>query len=134
MSEEDHGDALSLEPSEQREHRLHFSHGESRCRLVEDENAGIERGGASDRDRLSLPARQLRHLRGDVGNSYLEALQHFASATLHSRLVEKGASPQFSTQIEIAGDVDRVAEREVLIDHLDATLPRLSRSRIAHRL
>ena len=44
------------------------------------------------------------------------------------------AAARLAAEEEIAGDVDRVAEREVLIDHLDARGPRICRRRERHRL
>ena len=56
---------------------------------------------------------------------------------MHAPLVEKGnagdAAARLAAEKEIAGDIDRVAERQILIDHLDARCTRVRRRAEGHR-
>ena len=67
VGDEHDRDAARLHAGDQREHRLDLRHGERAGRLVHDQDARLEGGGAGDGDRLALPARQLRHLGREAG-------------------------------------------------------------------
>ena len=58
-----------------------------------------------------------------VGDDDAEPAEHVPRGLVHAALVEKGqaaeAAARLAAEEEVAGDVDRVAERQVLIDHLD---------------
>ena len=105
-------------------------------RLVEDHELGVPHHGLGDRHGLALAAGEagdgLAHgaQRGDG-----EALQRLARLGLHRGLVEL-AHPvdQLAAEVHVLDDVQVVAQREVLVDDLDAEVRRVLRAVDAHRL
>ena len=81
----------------------------------------LEGGGAGDRDRLPLPAGKLLDLGRQARDADLQRVQHLRAPRRASvALSRKRAARHLAAEEEVARDVDRVAEAEVLEDHLDA--------------
>ena len=85
---------------------------------------------AGDRDRLPLPARHLPHEIARPGLGF-EFAEQFAGALGHRLVVEPAERPDAALDLAAQEHIGRgrqvVAEREVLIDDLDALLARLDR-------
>jgi len=78
---------------------------------------------AADRDALALAAREVADREAGAWDPDVELVEHRPRLPVHPRPVEERAKrpapPRLPPEEEVAGDVDRVAEREVLVDHLD---------------
>ena len=98
---------------------------------------GLRQPGAGDGDRLALTARHLAHEIARPGLG-LELGEQFARALRHRAVVEPAERPEppldLAPEKDIGGGGQIVAEREVLIDDLDALLARLDGLMKMHRL
>ena len=90
-------------------------------RLVEDDDAGVPHHRASDRDRLTLAARQARdRLTDRADRRHAKALQRLGRPGLHRRLLEAPETVvDLAAEVHVLHDVEVVAQREVLVDDLD---------------
>ncbi len=52
----------------------------------------------------------------DAGDADRQRVQQFAGALLHGDLVEAAATQQLPAEVEVADDIEVVAQREVLVD------------------
>jgi hypothetical protein len=88
--------------------------------LVHDEDLGIEVQRAPDRDGLTLAARQRAHRQVGLGEPRVDPTDDLAGLVRHAMAVERApAGAQLAAQEQVAGGVDVVGEREVLVDGLD---------------
>ena len=114
-------DAVVRQPAHQLEHLLGLGHAQRGGRLVEDHELGVPQHGAGDRHRLALTARE----RGDalaqrVQRPHRQRLQRLPRPLLHLGLVEREPGLQLAPEEHVVDDVEVVAQREVLVDDLDA--------------
>ena len=106
---------------------------ERRGGLVHEQQARLELEGAGDGHHLALAARQRARPRG-AGPRRRPELAHAcarpASAmATRSRSRERAVAPlQLAPEEDVGRDVEVVAEREVLVDHLDAGAPGVERA------
>ena len=121
--------AAALTPVDQVEHRLDLGHGECRGRLVHDQDARLEGGGARDSDRLALAAGELLDLAAEAAGYGSRALPACARASaLHPPPVEETAAGGSRPRNRLPATSIVVAEAEVLVDHLDAGGARIRRA------
>ena len=111
------------------EHSVDLRDRERRRRLVHDEDQGIERHRASDRYALPLAAGKVLDLEPRTWHADAKMRQHLRGVRMHLALVHdrhaKQAPERLAAKQEVARDIDRVAERQVLINHLDPLTPRV---------
>ena len=94
---------------------------ERRGRLVENDELRVPHDRFRHRDRLALAARERRDGLADrTERGDAEARQRFGCGPLHVVLVEQAAAQPLAPEEHVLHDVEIVAEREVLIDDLDA--------------
>ena len=114
----------SLQAADQVEHLGDLAHADRRGRLVHQHDLGVGEPGAGDRHRLALAA---RHLLDEVARPRLglELGEQLAGARVHrrdSRGRLNGPMPplQLAAEEDVGGGRQVVAQREVLVDDLDA--------------
>ena len=122
VRDEDDREPLLREPLDELEHLMGLRDAERRGRLVEDHELRVPHHGLGDRDGLPLATREggdVLAVRPDRGDR--EAAERLARAALHRRLVE-AAEPihELAPEVHVLDDVQVVAEREILVDDLDA--------------
>ena len=123
VADQDDGDALRLHPPDEVEDLGHLADRDRRRRLVHQHELGVREPRARDRHRLALAA---RHLADEVAGPGLglELREELARALDHRRLVEHAerarALLDLAAEEDVFGGGQVVAEREVLIDDLDA--------------
>ena len=83
----------SRQAADQAQHGLDLGHRQRRGRLVHDQDARLEGGGAADRDRLALAAGELGHQRPQIGDVDLEGVEHAAWPPRSSAACRAGAGP-----------------------------------------
>ena len=122
VGDEDDRDAALLDPADQAQHGLDLGDREGRGRLVHDEHRaarrrrrGRSRSTGAGRPRAGRPAPRGWGC-GSRASPASRAPRRIAAC-------REGAGPgppdRLAAEEQVAGDVDRVAEREVLVDHLD---------------
>ena len=111
------------------EHRVDLGDRERGRRLVHDEDERVERHGAPDRNALTLAAGKVLHLEPRARHADAKMRQHLRGVRMHLALVHdrhaEHALERLSAEQKVARDIDRVAERQVLIDHLDPLASRV---------
>ena len=124
MGDEDDRQPLLGETPDERKHLLGLDDAERRCRLVEEDDAGVPHHRPRDCDGLTLAARERRdRLLDRPQRRDAEAGHHLLGPFSHPRLVEKVQSGvQLSAEVHVLDDVQVVSQREVLIDDLDAEM------------
>ena len=129
VGDQNDADALRADRANEVEHRVDLGDRERGGRLVHDEDERIERDRAPDRDALALAAGKVLDLEPRARHADAEMLEHLRGLGVHLALVHErhaeDAPERLAAEQEVAGDVDRVAERQVLIDHLDPLAPRV---------
>ena len=120
---------LALTLADEIEHSVDLGDRQGRRRLVHDEDQGIERHRASDRYALTLAAGKILDLEPRARHADAEMRQHLCGVRMHLALVHdrhaKHALERLPAKQEVARDIDRVAERQVLINHLDPLTSRV---------
>ena len=113
------------------QHLGDLAHRDRRGRLVHQHDLGFRQHGAGDGHRLALAA---RHLLDQVARPRLrlQLREDLAGAPVHGGVVENperaDALAQFAAQKHVGGGGEIVAQRQVLIDDLDAVLARFDRA------
>ena len=137
MADEDDRHAGVLQAADQVENLSHLPDRDRGGRLVHQHHARLRKAGAGDRDRLPLTARHLAHEVARPGLG-LELAEQFAGALGHRLVVEPAerarAALDFAPKEHIGRRRQIVAERQVLVDDLDALLARLDGLMKVHRL
>ena len=114
-------EALLGQPPDQVEHLPGLGDAERGGRLVEDDQLGVPHHGLGDRDRLALAAGQagdgLAH-RVDRGHREVASVSR-ARASISASSRRRNAT-RLAAQEHVLDDVEVVAQREVLVDDLDA--------------
>ena len=127
VADQDDRDALVAQAADQVEHLGDLAHRDRRGRLVHQHDLGLRQARARDRDRLALAARHPAH---EVARPRLrfELAEQLAGALVHGARVEELERAEAAADLAAEEDIGRggqvVAEREVLIDDLDAVLAR----------
>ena len=110
-------------------------------RFIHDHELAGEYGGARHRDTLSLPAGEILHRVGDSGQAKLQLIHMTLSFAFHFWLIEhtqpapqRAGSAQFATEIEVARDIKRGRDRQLLIDSLDPSYACIERAAEMDRL
>ena len=130
VADQDDGDALVAQPADEVEDLGDLAHRDRRGRLVHQHDLGLRQARAGDRHRLTLPARHAAH---EVARPRLrfELAEELAGALVHGARVEEleraEAAADLAAEEDVGGCRQIVAEREVLIDDLDAALAGLDR-------
>src|SRR5438876_292467 len=75
VRDQDHGDTVVTEPSDQVQHTGRLAQPEGCRRLVEDHELGGKGDGAGNRDRLPLTTGHQRHVGVEVRQTYLQPVQ-----------------------------------------------------------
>src|ERR1700712_1691172 len=123
MADQDHAHAACADCADKVEHRFDFGHRQRGGGFVHDQHFRIERYRPRYRDSLTLAARQVFDIELRAGNADAEVVQHVARFAMHPPVIEHGdaanAPHGFTAEKEIAGDIDGIAQRQVLINHLD---------------
>ena len=121
VADEHDRQALVREPAHELEHLLGLRDAERRGRLVEDDDLGVPQHRPGDRHGLALTAGQARDLLADrLHRPHRQSREGLLRAPLHRRLVEASALGDLAAEEQVVDDVEVVAEREVLVDDLDA--------------
>ena len=126
VADDDDADTSVGKAPHKRQHLFGLRDAERGRRLVEDDHLRLLQHGASDRHGLALAAGQ----RGDLLAHRLhgpdrQPLQRCPGMLLHLRLVEHALVNLFPPQEHVLDDVEVLAQREVLVDDLDAVLGRV---------
>ena len=135
MTDQHDPETLVRESAHQFEHLLGLGHTESGGRLVEDDDTRVPEHRAGDGDGLALTAGQAGDVLPDRGDRpHRETVEGLLRPLLHGVLVELDSVGKLATEEEVVHDVEVVAQREVLIDDLDAERVGLLRVGDVHRL
>ena len=97
-------------------------------RLVEDDDARVEGDGAGDGDRLLAASRKALDALVDRVDVDLEALQDVIRLVIHLAAVDERTFARPAAEEDVLADIHVPAQREVLVDHLDADLAALVRA------
>ena len=135
VADEDDAEALLGEAPHQVEHLAGLRDAEGRGRLVEHHDLGVPEHGLGDRHGLALTAGE----RGDRHphrrhRADRQRRQGAPRRLLHVGLVEQPGVAPLAAEEHVLDDVQVVAEREVLVDDLDAELAGVGRAVDRHRL
>jgi hypothetical protein len=124
----DDGHAPRLEVRDDAEQHIDFGGAQRRGRFVHDEDAGVERDGAGDLDKLLLADRQVFRQRIG-GNAGFEAVQKFVGL-LHLRLVVDAAQAagDLAGGKDVFGDGEIAEQVQLLEDDADAVAHRVGRA------
>ena len=130
VADENDRDAAVAQLADQVQHLRHLAHRDGRRRLVHQHDLGLREHGARDRDRLPLAA---RHLLDEVARARLrlQFLEDLAGAPVHGGIVEDAERSDAAAQLAAEEDIGRrgqiVAERQILVNDLDAVPARFDR-------
>ena len=110
------------------EHLGHLAHGDRRRRLVHEHDLGFRKHGAGDGDGLALAARH-RSTRSRGRVSDFNSLNSSPARLYIAGIVEDAtAEPRhFAAEKDVGGGGQIVAERQVLMDDLDAVAAGIDR-------
>src|SRR6516164_2703234 len=137
VTDENDADAVLFQALDEVEHLADFLDRQCRSRLVHDDDACVERGGARDRDSLALPAGEILDVLVDGFDLDVETIEMFRSAAARLLVIDDSqAEPTmagFAAEIDVLKDRHVPGEREVLIDHLDPNGMSIARTGEAHR-
>ena len=123
------------QPAHQLQHLLGLGDPQGRRRLVEDHQLGVPQHRTRDRDRLALTAGQAGDVLADRSDGpHRQAGQDLRGAGLHGGLVEPEALLHLPAEEHVVDDVEVVAQREVLVHHLDTEVVGVGRRRDVRRL
>ncbi len=124
VADEDDADAVILEAADEIENLANLLDGESGGRLVHDNQARIESGGAGDGDRLALSARQFLDRLFDAFHMDLESLQmfgrHGAGLGEIDDVEAENPAARLAAQIDVLENRQVSGKGEILVDHFDA--------------
>ena len=136
VADQDHRVAGGLEPADQVEHLGDLADADRRGRLVHQHDLRVGEPGAGDRHGLALAAGHRLHQVPGPGLG-LQLGEELGGAGVHGAAVEEAERPEAPGDLAAEEDVERrrqvVAEREILVDDLDAGVARLERGGEAHR-
>ena len=109
-------------------HLTGLGRAEGRGGLVHDEDLGVEVHGAGDGHRLALPARQRPHRRSCrfLNRGLSRCITFCVADAIAESSSEPAAGEQLAPEEHVAGGVDVVGQRELLVDRLDAVRPRVA--------
>src|SRR3984957_6760790 len=131
VADQDDGNAVLLESTDEVQHMLDLSHGERGRWLVHDHQLGVEGERAGDRDRLLLAAGELTGHLGHGGNAGAEPRDHRLGFVAHAVGVDEphaeNGARELTAEKNIRGDVPHAGKREVLVDHLNTGLANATR-------
>ena len=123
VADQHHRDAVVAQPADQVQHLGHLAHADRRGRLVHQHDLAVRQARARDRHRLALAARHAAHevARPRLG---LQLGEQLAGALEHGAVVEHAQRAEAAHQLAAEEHVLRrgevVAQREILVDDLDA--------------
>ena len=130
VADQDDGDALVAQQADQVEHLGHLAHRDGGRRLVHQHDLGVRQPRAGDGDGLALAARHLLDQVARPGFRF-QFGEDLAGAPVHRGIVEDAERADAAAQLAAEKDIRRrrqiVAQRQVLVDDLDAVLARLDR-------
>ena len=136
MGDEDDADAAARDVADQLEDGLDLLGSERGRGLVEDEHLRVEGDGSRDGNGLALATGQ----RGDaligLPDADMQALKMARGLGVHD-LVVHPASPavvRFTAKEQVRRDIQVVAQRQILVDHLDTVSTGRSRPGQRERL
>ena len=127
VADEEHGDALGLQPADDLEERPHLAFGQRRGRLVHDDEPRVRGQRPADRDKLLVGDRERLdpHAERDVDT---DPRQHARGQRLHPAAIDKPPpGVELGGEADVLGDGQVREEREVLEDHHDPRRGRLPR-------
>ena len=121
VRDEDDGEAAVCEASYEAEHLGGLRHPEGGGGLVEHDHLGVPEHRLGDRHGLPLTAGQAGHPLADRPHgAHGQRPEGLLGRLLHAALVEREAAAPFTAEEHVLDDVEVVAQREVLVDDLDA--------------
>ena len=134
VADQHDGDSLVAQPAHEIQHFGHLAHRYRRRRLVHQDDLRIGQPGTGDRHRLTLAA---GHVANDIARPRLrfQLDEQLGGAPAHRLEIENAQRPDPARELPAHEDVDGgrqvVAERQILIDDLDAAAggPRRPRER-----
>ncbi len=134
VRDEHHGEALLGEALDEIENLTRLRDPERGRRLVEDDELRVPLHGFGYRNGLPLATRERGdQLSGGADRRDGQRLQRLRGVLLHRRLLE---TPEpvalLPAEVHVLDDVEVVAEREILVDDLDAELGRVLRPADRH--
>jgi hypothetical protein len=114
------------------EHRPDLRYRESRSRLVEDQKARLEGHRACNRDRLPLTSGEVADRQVGERDPDVERVEMPARLVVHALLVKHrpAGTAGLAAEEYVASDIDVVAQRQILVDHLDPELLGLTGRRV----
>ncbi len=142
VADEDHRQAAVAQLLDHVEDHPRLLDTQGSGRLVEDDDLAPERRGARHRDRLALATgERLDGLTHVLDRLDAELLHRVAGPLLHALLVEhpqhrpeRSRAALLASEVEVARDVERRDDGQLLVDRLDAGLAGVLRTLEAHRL
>ena len=124
--------ALLAKALDELEDLVRLGDAEGGRRLVEEHDLVVPQHGPGDRHGLALAAGQAGDQDPDARDLDREAPQDLDGLLLHRDLVEpaqRAARTRLATEVEVADDVEVVAQREVLVDGRDPERRRIGWTR-----
>ena len=127
MADKHHADARRFSSRDSAEQRVDLVAGQRGRRLVHDDELGVGRDGAADRDELPLGDRQLRHRLVEVERPRRCAPWRPCAVARTAGQLTGRCSAAMPADGDVLGDGEVREQRQVLIDHLDAESAALDR-------
>ena len=116
-------DAELLEPADELEQNLDLVIGQRRGRLVEHEDARVQRAGLDDLDHLLLGDREPAHRRARAEARLADLLEQRGRLTLHRLAVDDPVLERLAADEHVLGHVAVRQQVELLIDDPDRRRP-----------
>ena len=131
MGNQNHAHAASGNAANEFQHRLNFRDGQRGGGFIHNQHFRVKGRRAGDGNGLTLAAGEISHQQAGIRNRDPESFKHLPGVGVHFGLVEKGDTEdrfhRLAAHKQIARDVDRVAQRQILVDHLDMAAARIGR-------
>ena len=126
-------DAFGLELLDQVTHHRGFFRPQRGGRLIHDQDAGVEINRPRNRHHLALSPGEAAHRNADVGEVFVQALEHLAGVRVHAVVVQRApAGQQLAAQKQIGHRVQVVGQRQGLVNRFDAQVLRIRRRADLH--
>ena len=123
MGNQNHAHPASGNAANELQNRFNFRDGQRGGGFIHNQHFRVKGRGAGDGYSLALAAGEISHQQPGIRNGDPEPFKHLSGIGVHFGLVEKGdAEDRFhrlTAHKQIARDIDRVTERQILVDHLD---------------
>src|SRR4051794_38109183 len=135
VRDEEHAEPPVGQPAHQVEHLAGLCDAQRGGRLVQEHDLGVPQHGLGDRHGLSLATREAGdRLPHRLDRPHGQRGERLAGLLLHRVLVQQHAGARLAPEEHVLDDVEVVAQRQVLVDDLDAEIRGVLRSVHVNRL